>query len=116
MLRSFLPPARNERATPSRTHVLPAIASVIQEVQRIGIASIASSRGGTVSETARRAILEGRDILVIGCSPFDVHAIDDGYKADATVVFEGDPTRYRLRVTCDHSFRPVMTSDASEKA
>lgn len=80
---------------PPRTHVSPEKSRIMETIRTIGIETLAASSDHRTSTIARSAISDGRDVILVGCSPFKIVACDGRWSAETLIGFEGDPMRYR---------------------
>jgi hypothetical protein len=87
--------------TPVRpsTDLSPAVSSAMDAFMRAPIEAFAMAADDTASAVLRRAIAEGRDVLIIGCDPADVVVDGNGWSAEARIVLEGDRTRHAMMLT-----------------
>lgn len=65
----------------------------METIRTMRIETLASTAEDGLRDIARSAIGVGRDISIIGCSPFGIATRDGRWSADALIVLEGDPMR-----------------------
>jgi len=78
--------------------VAPEVSMVMEAVTRARIETLATVADRTLAPMLRDAIAAARDILIIGCSPFDVELRGARWSVRTVVVIEGDATRHRVVV------------------